>query len=200
MKEYLVKKVSGVPDWETVPVMAVDEVMWMPDHGISMTARIAYDETAIYVCQRAVEENIRAELTGLLAHVCEDSCMEFFLSPCPADGRYLNFEVNPNGCLHLGFGHGRHDSMRLLPKKADERFRIAVTRREDGWELTYRIPLEFLRCFYPELTLEPGTVMTANCYKCGDCTVNPHFLAWNPPTSETPDFHRPQDFGKLIFA
>ena len=75
MKEYLVKKVSGVPDWETVPVMAVDEVMWLPDFGISMTARIAYDETAIYVHQRAVEENIRAELTDLLSHVCEDSCM-----------------------------------------------------------------------------------------------------------------------------
>ena len=125
--------------------------------------------------------------------------MEFFFSPCPADGRYLNFEVNPNGCLHLGFGHGRHDSMRLLLKKADERFGIKTARTADGWELTYRIPLEFLRCFYPELELKSGLTMTANCYKCGDCTVNPHFLAWNPPASETPDFHRPQDFGKLIF-
>ena len=41
--------------------------------------------------------------------------------------------------------------------------------------------------------------MRANCYKCGDCTVQPHYLAWNPPTSENPDFHRPQDFGALIF-
>lgn len=199
MKTYLVKRVSGAPDWSAIPVMAVDHVMWTPDFGISMTARIAYDETAIYVYQRCVEKNIRAELTGLLAHVCEDSCMEFFLSPCPADGRYLNFEVNPNGCLHLGFGHGRQDSMRLLPKKADERFGITTARTADGWELTYRIPLEFLRCFYPELKLESGKQMTANCYKCGDHTENPHFLAWNPPTSETPDFHRPQDFGLLVF-
>ncbi|MBQ8851565.1 MAG: carbohydrate-binding family 9-like protein, partial [Oscillibacter sp.] len=96
MREYLVKRVSGAPDWESIPAMQVDNVMWTPDFGISMTARLAYDETAIYVHQRAVEKNIRAELTDLLAHVCEDSCMEFFLSPCPADGRYLNFEVNPN--------------------------------------------------------------------------------------------------------
>ena len=199
MREYQVKKVCGAPDWNAIPVMEVDHVMWTPDFGISMTAQIAYDETAIYVHQRAVEKNIQAELTDLLAHVSEDSCMEFFFSPCPAGGRYLNFEVNPNGCLHLGFGHGRHDSMRLLPKKADERFGIKTARTADGWELTYRIPLEFLRCFYPELELKSGLTMTANCYKCGDCTVNPHFLAWNPPASETPDFHRPQDFGKLIF-
>ena len=199
MKEYRVKKVSGAPDWDLIPVMAVEEVMWLPDVGISMTAQIAYDETALYIHQRAVEKNIRAELNDLLAHVCEDSCMEFFLSSCPADGRYLNFEINPNGCLHLGFGHGRHDSMRLLPKRAEERFGIRTSRTEDGWEIFYRIPLEFLRLFYPELTLEPGVTMAANCYKCGDRTVNPHFLAWNPLTSETPDFHRPQDFGALIF-
>ena len=199
MREYLVKRVAGDPDWDSIPPMAVDQVMWLPDHGISMTARLAYDESAIYVRQQAVEAQIRAELTELLSPVCQDSCMEFFLSPCPADGRYLNFEINPNGCLHLGFGHGRHDSMRLLPKKADERFRIAADRTADGWVLTYRIPLEVLRGLYPGLTLERGVEMRANCYKCGDCTVRPHYLAWNPPTSETPDFHRPQDFGKLIF-
>ena len=199
MREYLVKRVAGDPDWDSIPPMAVDQVMWLPDHGISMTAHLAYDDSAIYVRQQAVEAQIRAELTELLSPVCQDSCMEFFLSPCPADGRYLNFEINPNGCLHLGFGHGRHDSMRLLPKKADERFRIAADRTADGWVLTYRIPLEFLRCLYPGLTLERGVEMRANCYKCGDCTVRPHYLAWNPPTSETPDFHRPQDFGKLIF-
>ena len=200
MKEYLVKRVCGAPDWEEIPVMAVDQVMWTEDFGISMTAQLAWDETALYVRQQAVEQDIRAELTGLTDPVCQDSCMEFFLSPCPSDGRYLNFELNPNGCLHLGFGHGRHDSMRLLPKRAAERFQIRTALTADGWVLSYRIPLEFLRCLYPELELRSGAVMTANCYKCGDCTAKPHFLAWNPPTSETPDFHRPQDFGRLIFA
>lgn len=199
MKEYLVKKVSGAPDWDSIPVMAVEEIMWLPDAGISMTAQIAYDETALYLHQQAVEQNIRAELYDLLAHVCEDSCMEFFFSPCPADGRYLNFEINPNGALHLGFGHGRHDSMRLLPKRAEERFGIRTSRTPEGWEIFYRIPLEFLQVLYPELKLHSGVKMRANCYKCGDCTVQPHYLAWNPPVSEAPDFHRPQDFGTLIF-
>ena len=199
MKEYLVKRVTGAPEWDSIPVMAVEEIMWLPDVGISMTAQIAYDEAALYLHQRAVEKNIRAEGTELLSRVCEDSCMEFFFSPCPADGRYMNFELNPNGALHLGFGHGRHDSMRLLPKGVEERFQIRTSRTADGWELFYRIPLEFLQVLYPELKLESGVEMRANCYKCGDCTEQPHYLAWNPPTSEHPDFHRPQDFGALIF-
>ena len=97
MKDYLVKKVSGAPDWDSIPVMAVEEIMWLPDAGISMTAQIAYDETALYLHQRAVEKNIRAEGVDPLARGCEDSGMEFFLSPCPSDGRYLNFEIHPNG-------------------------------------------------------------------------------------------------------
>lgn len=198
MKEYIVTRAVGAPDWASIPAMAVDSVMWTEDFGISMTAQLSWDDTALYIRQQAVEQDIRAALTGPLDHVCEDSCMELFLCPDPADGRYFNFEINPNGCLHLGFGHGRQDSVKLLPKRAEERFCITPQRTADGWMLTYRIPLEFLRLFYPSLELKAGLVMTGNCFKCGDCTPHPHFLAWNPPTSETPDFHRPWDFGRLI--
>ena len=60
--------------------------------------------------------------------------------------------------------------------------------------------LSFLRQFYPSYTLEPGRVIRANCYKCGDLTDHPHYLSWNEVQSDTPSFHRPQDFGLLIFG
>ena len=53
--------------------------------------------------------------------------------------------------------------------------------------------------FTPITTLKAG-VIRANCFKCGDLTVQPHYMMWNETTSETPDFHRPQDFGRMIFA
>ena len=51
-----------------------------------------------------------------------------------------------------------------------------------------------------DYTLEPGRVIRANCYKCGDKTVREHYMMWNPTTSDTPDFHRPQDFGEMEMA
>ena len=43
--------------------------------------------------------------------VCEDSCVEFFVSPSD-DGIYYNLEFNPIGTALMGSGHGRHDSTR----------------------------------------------------------------------------------------
>jgi hypothetical protein len=72
-------------------------------------------------------------------------------------------------------------------------------RTEDGWEITYQIPYSFLRLFYPDFQAAPGKKMRANFYKCGDYTVQEHYLSWNPVESQIPDFHRPESFGQLIF-
>ena len=44
-----------------------------------------------------------------------------------------------------------------------------------------------------------GKEMGANFYKCGDELPTPHFLSWNPIEWAEPSFHRPEQFGKLIF-
>ncbi|MCF2651062.1 carbohydrate-binding family 9-like protein [Anaeromassilibacillus senegalensis] len=200
MKNYVIQRVSGTPDWSGIPALAVDEVPWTGETDIRMIQQIGYDENALYIHQRAWEKDIRAEHTSLLSSVCEDSCMEFFFSPEPADGRYFNFEFNLNGCMFLGFGHGRSDSIRLIPGDHKTLFHVRTERLSDGWEIYYEIPLAFLHVFYPDYTLEPGRVIRANCYKCGDKTVREHYMMWNPTTSDTPDFHRPQDFGEMEMA
>ena len=60
--------------------------------------------------------------------------------------------------------------------------------------------IAFLRILYPEFSLRSGVSFRANCYKCGDKTVHPHFLAWNAVETAAPDFHRPEFFGKMILA
>ena len=109
--------------------------------------------------------------------------------------RYLNFEINPNGCLHLGFGQDRYDRKNALPPDPRETFGIRTGRTDDGWEASYRIPGSFLRTFYPAFSCTGR--LRANVYKCGDLTPYPHYLAWNPVASATPDFHRPECFGEM---
>ena len=59
---------------------------------------------------------------------------------------------------------------------------------------------EIFRLFYPDFRLIPGIHFRGNCYKCGDRTEHPHFLAWNPVHTPTPDFHRPEFLGEMILS
>ena len=196
MKRYVISRVNGRPDWSAVPALAIDEQLWRPPVDISAAAQLAWDGGRLYVRLRAVEAHIRAEHTGPLGMPCEDSCLEFFFSPIPGDLRYFNLEYNPNACLYLGFGDGQNAN-RLLPEK--EWFEPSVSRTPDGWQVEYAVPFDFVRIFAPDFNPASGDAIRANCYKCGDLTPTEHYLAWNPCGGDRPNFHRPQDFGLMIF-
>ena len=181
-------------------MLEVDQIQWLPDVGIRMTQQICYDAQKLYIHQRAVEPHIRAEHTEPLAQVCQDSCMEFFFRPEASSQRYFNFEWNVNGCLCLGFRLDRQNSVRLQLKDPKALFGFRGAKTLDGWEIFYEIPVTFLQLFVPGFSLESGMEIRANCYKCGDLTPDPHYLSWNPISSEKPDFHRPQDFGTMLLA
>ena len=196
VKNYGIRSVSGEPDWASIPQLEVDQVLWKPDCGIRAFGRFCHDSQALYVHLRAAEKQIRAEYTAPLSPVCRDSCLEFFFMP-EGEDRYFNFEINPNGCLYIGFGHGREDSTALYRSDLRQLFGIRAERTPDGWEASYRIPLSFLRLFWPAFTFTGE--LRANVYKCGDLTEQQHYLSWNPVSSGTPDFHRPADFGRMRF-
>ena len=198
MRTHVISKRPEPLDWAQLPVATIDHLLWTPDVNICATAQICYDESALYVHLCAKEEHIRAEHTGLIDEVCEDSCLEFFFSPCPGDNRYFNLEFNPNCSMYLGLGDGNGTLIRLLPEGGAP-FDPKAMRTEDGWEITYRVPFSFIRTFFPDFSAESGKRIRANFYKCGDATVQPHYFAWNRVTSETPAFHRPCDFGELVF-
>ena len=198
MRSYTMQKISGAPDWENVPSLEIDTRLWNPETGIKAAAQICWDSKALHVRLRAVEAQVRAEQTGLLDMPCEDSCLEFFFAPVAGDDRYFNIEYNPNASLFLGLGRNRSDYIRLILTEPFS-FDPKPVRTADGWEISYRVPFDFVRLFFPEFAPKSGDVMRANCFKCGDLTPQEHYLSWNPVTSANPDFHRPCDFGEMIF-
>ena len=103
MKSYTMKKIRGVPDWKNIPVISIDTLLWTDSIDVSAQAQICYDGECLHLRLEAVEPNIRMEEQGLLAEVCEDSCLEFFLRPTERMD-YFNIEMNPNRVLYLGFG------------------------------------------------------------------------------------------------
>lgn len=200
MNTYLIQNTCGRPDWATIKPLLIANHQWLPRTEISAQAKLAYDAERIYVRLEATEAHIRAELRGRTCQVADDSCLEFFFCPIWGDERYFNIEMNPNGAMFVGFGSGIHDLTRLLVADETAVFAPAPFRTTVGWGVEYSVPAEFVRCFMPDFELKSGLRIRANCYKCGDQTVQPHYLSWNLIRQDTPLFHRPQDFGCMIFA
>lgn len=197
MKQYTVLYRKEA-DWEDVPYAEISEGESAP--GVSAKAQLLWNEEGFFVRLKAAEPSIRAEEQGPLGMPCEDSCLEFFFAPCPPDLRYFNLEFNPNACRYVGFGSCIADLVRLIPDDPRDLFEPEVLRTEDGWEIRYKVPFSFVRRFFPDFQPEAGMRLRANFYKCGDLTVHPHFLSWNPITVVPVSFHRPEDFGEIILA
>lgn len=198
MNTYTIVPRPEALDWEQIPAADISYLVATKPLPICAKARLCYDDKALYVRLEAVEQEIRATLTGLLDEVCEDSCLEFFFRPDPDDLRYFNIECNPNGCLYLGFGSSVNDLIRLIPEAPFIHPEIART--EDGWMTTYSIPYSFIRQFFPHFSPAPGRSIRANCYKCGEKTPQPHYITWNPIPDEPLTFHCPQHFGTMYFG
>ena len=199
MREYTIARTHGAPDFSVVDTLAIDTLLWCPEVPITAQAQICYDETALYVRLSAQEPNIRAEERGPLGVPCEDSCLEFFFCPIEGDDRYLSIECNPNSCLYLGFCNTGRRIIRLVPDCV-EAIDPVIDMTEEGWSVTYAVPASYVRLFFPEFELKPGVSIRANCFKCGDKTVQEHYMSWSPVEVSDPDFHIPAFFGKMTLA
>lgn len=185
------------PHWDQVPTVELHHTGWLPPAPVSARAQVCYNDEGLFLRMEAAEAPVRATLRDPLSQVCNDSCLEFFLAPDAADERYLNFEFNPLGTLYLGFGGARPTRVRQIVRSAEALFLPEPFFTAEGWGICWQIPFDFLRNYFPAFA--PRGEVAGNFYKCGDETARPHYLSWAPMRSETPDFHRRQDFGTLRF-
>ncbi len=199
MNEYNVKKVCGAPDWSKIEKLNIDTPYDQTPAEITANAQICYNDDGFLVHLETKEAVIRAVEKGPLGMPCEDSCLEFFFRPVAEDPRYVNIEFNSNGCLYLGIATGRADALRIVPDEPEAIFSPDIKFFDGGWEIYYTVPFEFIRRFYPDFKAEAGKSFYANCYKCADFSTPPHYLSWNPITTEL-DFHQPAMFGKMNFV
>jgi hypothetical protein len=166
---------------------------------------IAYGDKEIFLKYYITEDYFKAEKTDTNQMVCEDSCVEFFVSP-ENDGIYYNLEFNGIGTILLGTGTGRADS-----KRADSAIISKIRRKSSAgskpvserkgkfeWDIIIAVPLEVF--FHHKITNLKGKTFRANFYKCGDMLTVPHYVTWSPVGTENPDYHQPKYFGELKFV
>lgn len=208
-RTYRILSIPGFHDcWESIPPASVDCSPWSAGSPLPPAeARAVFDGSVLHVRLRAWEQDLAVVTHTANGPVWEDSCVEFFMNPAPGrDRRYLNFELNAEGVMLLGFGEVR-EGRKLIDFKPED-FQIAADVPPYGssaWDkpfytVQFAIPVEFLEGLYGKLELRSGAVMAGNFQKCGEKTANPHYGVWNPILTAEPDFHRPEFFGSLIIG
>ena len=182
----------GSPEWDRAELGHIDINRWReyvkaPDTTFMMLR----GPQGISVLMHTEEKNLRAECDTQNGDVYTDSCMEFFIKPDSSDERYLNFEFNPKGVLHLGLGSGRQER-RLLDTNRKV-FSIVSYANEGDWTLKFYIPDSFLEEHFKNVS----TPCKGNLYKCGDMTDHVHYAVWSEVEVDAPDYHRPEFFGTI---
>jgi hypothetical protein len=127
--------------------------------------------------------------------VCQDSCVEIFLSL--ANGGYINFEFNSKGVCYAARGKNRQNREEFPESDYAQVIRRPSGVKPDGdffrWGLSVQIPKELLgvKADLRDFPLE------GNLYKCANLATKPHYLSAFPIDTPEPDFHQPNFFQKL---
>ncbi len=203
--EYIVAKTTEVnpgiasSEWDRAEIGQIADEPWVKDYSPSpkTTFKLLRGPEGISVLFHTDETNLRAEVKEQNGEVCMDSCMEFFFKPSPWDERYINFEVNPAGVMHIGLGSGRHNRTLLYDDRAI--FDVVSVANDGDWTLKYYIPDAFLKKYFPASSENCSCVAKGNFYKCGEGTDHSHFATWSRVETAKPDFHLADFFGKIVF-
>jgi hypothetical protein len=166
--------------------------------------RLAHNNENLFIKYNVEEKYIRAIATENNGKVWEDSCCEFFVS---FDGlkNYYNLEINCIGTKLLGYGApkttrpGATDEVidRITAVSSLGNAPIESANGEFKWEMVAIVPIASF--FGDKLEKFSGVKAKANFYKCGDETMQTHFLSWNKIDLPNPNFHCPEFFGDIEF-
>lgn len=187
-----------------LPIM---ENNWAHDYPYApiTIADLGYSSKGIYCRFWSKGIGLKAGFAEDGEHVNEDSCVEFFLQ-VPGSKEYYNFEFNCIGTCNASRRKSRKESTPLTPQEMEQILRATSERRGMIFDrpqgiysfwVSILIPFELIGI---NIDTNLPTHIMANLYKCGDATAIPHYLSWKSVRSETPDFHRPEDFEPLYFG
>lgn len=167
-------------------------------------ALIFHTDRNLYVRFNVENESVRAVELYDNGRVWEDSCVELFIS---FGNGYYNIEANCIGSVLMSHRVSRNESVEMCDDEvlgSIERHTSFPQKQAlgssdvDSWELTLKIP--YSSFFKDDIVSLSGVTARMNMYKCGDKTPFPHYLSWKPIVTTSPDFHRPEFFGDVIFG
>lgn len=183
------------------PWLMIDKLNW-ESHPVKVEAKVraVAGSDAFFLEFYVDEPYVRATKSGASSGVCEDSCVEWFVSPNSED--YTNFEFNPIGGHTIQKGPSREPRHNFSQKElpglltwgSEGHLPFETKIAERPWSLWAVIPYSL---FGMDEHQVKKISWRCNFYKSGDALPNVHYQSLAPIHSSEPDFHRPEYFSAL---
>ncbi len=197
------------PGWFAAPSVGDFQFAWYKSGKKEQTvAKLLWDDEYLYVAFLVQDAHISGTRTERDSTVWKDDCVEVFTAPNPdLPKAYFNLEMNVRGAI-LDSYHPSEKSQKIEGKWNPDGIRIKTsvsgTLNDDSdsdryWILEAAIPFAGFSHVAKHTPPENGDVWHLNLNRLGGKT-NQQFSQWSPGTSPEPQYHRPQDFGRVIFS
>lgn len=203
-------RIDGKPDeavWEKAQVIDRFPSFWSnTDTGTGTRARLLWDADAFYFTASMTDAEMRAFGDKRNDHLWDGDVFELFFKPSSDRPEYYEFQVNPKSViLELPIPKRGFDFNKLAALPPHGFFAVAVVDgtldkpgdKDKGWTVEGRIPWS---AFSPTGG-RPKAGATWNFALCrydyGPDGTDPILMSSAPLTQ--PNFHRYEDYGKLLF-
>jgi hypothetical protein len=198
------------PAWQKARPVGPFHFPWFKSGEQEQTeAKIVWDDERIYFAFTCDDKYIWADHYSFDSSVYADDCCEAFISPVPEGPErmdYINYEINCIGSSAVGYHAGSRNANkgRWYPGGLEiGRYIKGTVNKDDdtdeGWVLEFSVPWSHFREFGAKFPPRKGQVIYLNLNRLGGKT-NVQNSQWSPNPVETPSFHSPQYFGKVIFS
>ena len=197
------------PAWVAAPDVGAFVFPWYQGGRKELTVtKLLWDDENLYVLFLCEDAHIWAQQTERDSPVCRDDCVEVFAAPDPdRPHNYFNIEMNVLG-IFLDQHHPNGPKSREEIEWDGEGIRIATsivgTLNDDNdvdehWILEAAIPFRNFQPVAKNTPPEPGDVWRLGLNRLGGKT-NPQFSQWSASRTPRPQFHAPDDFGRVTFS
>ncbi len=195
-------------DWKAAQSFGDFKFAWWKEGEKEQTeVKMLWDDTFLYLSYKCDDKHIWAEHYDTNSTTYRDDCVEIFWDPNPADPKrkYNMFEINCIGNLlsvYVGSGERINERVsRIMVPHIAQTIQGTVNNDSDtdtGWIIEMAIRFSDYTELFDGLTPEDGDMWKIGLNRLGGKT-NPQHSQWSPSQTEKPNFHRPEDFGKIFF-
>lgn len=200
MTQIAVPVIADAGDIINCPKHSIDHYMWRCTRRPKAYGQLAaLNDTGFVIRLVCHEANPLTTYTNNFDPVYKDSALEAFFLFGTVGDIYMNFEFNSTGAVLTMAGDEREGRI-PFDDAAIRSLNIKAEKNDDCWSVTFFLPIEVIRRFYPDFTVETGREFSFNFYKISESSKDEHYGAFSEITLEKPDFHVPQFFAKAIIS
>lgn len=196
-------------DWAAAPSFGPFQFPWWTEGEKEQTeVKMLWDDTFLYVAYRCDDKHIWADHYDTNSDTYKDDCVEMFWDPNPSDPRrkYNMFEMDCIGNLlsvYVGSGVSIKEKIsRIMVPHISQSIQGTVNDDSDqdtGWILEIAVRFSDYKELFDGATPKDGDMWRIGLNRCGG-KINEQRSQWSPSQTEKPNFHRPEDFGKVFFS